>query len=133
MKNNALAIMGALAGAVVGYFVCSWLAGQGFYALMVAGLLVGFGAELGKSRSMAVPVASGVIGLAAGILTEWMQSPFIADASLGYFLANLHQLKWLTLIFIVLGAAAAFWFPLSRLRALRARDAQGDRSATPSR
>jgi hypothetical protein len=58
----------------------------------------------------------GVIGLGAGVLSEWRFAPFIADGGLGFFLAHLHELRPITLIFIALGGVLGFWFALGKSR-----------------
>ena len=40
MKNNVLALCGAVAGGVVGYFAFFWVLEQGFYALALPGALL---------------------------------------------------------------------------------------------
>jgi uncharacterized membrane protein len=111
MKDNVLALVAALVGGVAGYVVFQWIAAQGFYALVLPGAGVGLAAGYFKSRSLAVCIVCGVGALVAGILSEWRFAPFIKDASLGYFLAHLHQLRPLTLILIALGVAIGFGVP----------------------
>jgi hypothetical protein len=103
--------VGAAAGAALGYFAFFWIAHQGFYALVLPGALLGLGACLARSRSVAVSIACGVAAVALGLFAEWRFEPFIKDAGLGYFLTHLHQLKGLTLISIAAGGVIAFWVP----------------------
>lgn len=108
----ALGCLGALLGGVVGWFGFFWVAKQGFYALVLPGGALGIGAgALVRHRSVPFSIVCGVAALALGIFTEWKFAPFIKDASLGYFLAHLHQLKPVTLIFIALGGFVGFWMP----------------------
>lgn len=114
-KSPALAA--AVAGAVLGHFLFLWIARQGFYALALPGALAGLGAALViRLRSLPLAAAVGVIGLVAGVFSEWRFAPFIADGSLGYFLAHLQELRPVTLIFIALGGGLGFWFALGRTR-----------------
>jgi hypothetical protein len=114
MKNNLLVLAGAVAGAVLGYFIVQWLAHQGYYAMIVPGGLVGLGAGISKSKSLAISIVCGVIALGAGLFTEWRVFPWMADGSLGYFLAHLTDLKPVTLGMFGIGAFLGFWIPFRR-------------------
>jgi hypothetical protein len=105
-----LGILGGVLGGVVGYFVYLWLAGQGFYAPMVPGAMVGLGCGLlSRGRSVPLGVVCGLAALPVGLFAEWRVLPFVADDSLGYFVRHLHDLKPVTLIMIAIGAALAYW------------------------
>ena len=114
MKRNALVLMGAVAGGLVGYFGFFWIARQGFYALVLPGGLLGAGAGLFANRSTAVCIGCGLMALALGLLAEWQFAPFISDGSLGYFVGHLYQLRPITLIMIAAGAVIGFWAPFRR-------------------
>ena len=108
-------LAGGAVGAVLGYFVFRWIAGQGFYALAVPGTLLGLGWGLAsRHRSYFDAAACGVLGLALGIFSEWKFAPFAADDSFDFFLKHLHQLKPITWIMIGVGAAAAVWLGAGR-------------------
>ncbi len=110
-----LGLAGAAAGAVAGYYLCFWIARQGFYGIMLPGACVGWGCgALSGRRSLLLGGVCGVLGLAAGIYTEWQMFPFSADESLSYFLAHLHKLNGLTQGLILFGAVCAAWFGLGR-------------------
>ncbi len=113
MKNNILALIAAMIGGIAGYFGFFWITRQGFYALVVPGGLIGLGASYFKPRSIVVCVVCGLLALALGLYTEWVWRPFAKDASLGYFLANVHHLNPITLIMITAGTALGFWLPYS--------------------
>lgn len=115
-KANALTLVGAIAGGVLGHFIFLWLVRQGFYGLVLPGGLAGLAAGLFKTRSLAICVACCAWAIALGFFTEWRWAPFTADQSLKYFLAHLHQLRPLTLIMIALGAGVAFYVPFRRSR-----------------
>ncbi len=110
--GNALRTLGGAAvGGVVGYVVFGWLVEQGFYAPAIPGVLLGVAAGwLSRQRSLALAVACGVMGLVLGLVAEWRHFPFVADKSLGYFLAHLADLRPLTWIMVLLGGFAGFWF-----------------------
>lgn len=112
MKNNALALLAAVAGGLVGYLAFMWIARQGFYGLVLPGALVGICAGACKSRSVAVCIICGVLALCFGLFTEWRFAPFIANPSLGYFLMHAHQLRPFTLIMITAGVLIGFGVPL---------------------
>jgi len=111
LANAALGLAGAAVGGVLGFLAFGWLAGQGFYALALPGVLLGLGAGvLAKRRSMALAVACGGLALALGIFAEWKYFPFAKDDSLNYFVTHLFDLRPLTLILIALGGFGGFWF-----------------------
>jgi hypothetical protein len=123
VANTAFGLAGAAIGGVAGYFAFGWLAGQGFYALALPGVLLGLGAAvLAKIRSMALAVACGILALALGIFAEWKHFPFAKDDSFTYFVSHLFDLRPFTLIMIGLGGFGGFWF---------ARPAPGARPPAP--
>lgn len=107
----AAGIAGMVAGGVVGYFAFSWLLGFGMYAMLLPGALVGLGCgNLSRGYSIVLGCIAGVSALALGIFLEWTFLPFAADESLGFFLANLHQLTPITMLMIIGGAILGFVF-----------------------
>ena len=114
MKANLLAFVGAIAGGLVGYFAFFWIARQGFYGLILPGCLLGIGAGLFPTRSVAVCIVCGLSALALGLFTEWRFAPFIQDNGLRYFLSHIHQLKPITLVMIGAGAFIGFYSPFRR-------------------
>jgi len=116
-KNLMAGLAGALVGGAVGYFAFIWIARQGFYALMLPGGLAGFGASLcARDRSVMRGVLCGVFALGLGLFAEWRFAPFIADASLGYFLAHVGLLRPITLLMIAAGGGFGYWFALGKER-----------------
>ncbi len=110
-------IAGALMGGTLGYAAFFVLAGQGFYAMVLPGALLGLGCGLLSGiKSIPLGVVCAVIGLALGIYTEWRFAPFKIDDSLAFFIAHLFELNTVKLIMIAVGAVAAFWFGLGRER-----------------
>lgn len=104
-----------VAGGVVGYFAFSWLLGFGMYAMLLPGALVGLGCgNLSRGYSIVLGCIAGVSALALGIFLEWTFLPFAADESLGFFLANLHQLTPITMLMIIGGAILGFVFGKGR-------------------
>jgi hypothetical protein len=117
IRNLLVGILGAGAGGLLGYFAFFWIARQGFYALMLPGGLVGLGGGLlARDRSRLRATICGLVALALGVFTEWRFAPFIKDASLGYFLAHLHELRPISLLMIAVGGAFGYWLALGRER-----------------
>lgn len=110
-------LAGGIVGAVLGYFVFHWIAGQGFYALAIPGTMLGLGWGLAaRHRSYLDATICGILALGIGIFSEWKFAPFIADNSFGFFLKHLHQLKPITWIMIGIGVVAAVWLGAGRGR-----------------
>ncbi len=102
-------LIGAAIGGVIGYYAYVWGLQQGLKAGVIPGAFVGLGAGLLSARpSRARGILCGVGALALGLFSEWRNAPFLADESLGYFLAHVHKLNPLVLIMIVLGAFLGF-------------------------
>ena len=111
MKNNILALAGALVGGTLGYFAFFWIVGQGLYGLALPGGLLGLGAGLVKTRSVGVAVACGLLATALGLWTEFQFAPFLKDPSLSYFLSHVFDLRPVTFLMIAAGGAIGFWIP----------------------
>jgi hypothetical protein len=106
-----LGVAGALAGGIAGYFAFGWLAGQGFYALALPGVLVGVGAGwFPRDRSMPLAIGCGILSLVLGVVAEWKHFPFAKDESFVYFLSHLPDLRPFTLLMLAVGTFAGFWF-----------------------
>jgi hypothetical protein len=114
MKDNLLAIAGAIVGGAIGLWVFGWLLDQGLYGLVLPGGLLGIGAGFVKNRSIFVAVACGIAALGLGIVAEWHHFPFAADEGLGFFVGHIFDLQPATLLMIGLGAAIGFWVPFRR-------------------
>jgi len=120
--NMARGLLGAAVGGAAGYFVTGWLARQGFYTMALPGVGVGLGAGLlVTKRCPGVAVFCGILALALGVFTEWKNFPFVRDASFGYFVRHLGELRPLTLIMLGLGTLAGYWFALGAGRKWSAR------------
>lgn len=115
MKQTLLVLGGAIAGGVLGYFACFWLARQGLYALALPGGLLGLGAGLGKCRSVALAVLCGLAAVGLGLFTDWRFFPFAKDESLRYYLLHVHDLSPVTLLMIAAGGAIGFYVPFRRV------------------
>lgn len=106
-----LALGCAILGGVVGHFLFIWIARQGFEALVLPGALVGIGAgKIMKQRSTPLMVICALLGLFAGVFSEWRAFPFIKDSSFRYFLAHLNDLRPITLLMLAMGTAAGAYF-----------------------
>jgi len=126
-RTFSLGVLGAILGGGAGYFLVTWLAQQGWYALLVAPAAVGFGASLlARARSVPLAVICAALGLCFGLYIEWKFHPFIADGSFGYFLGHLHELRAMTLLILVVGAVIAYRMGLGVDRAKPAEATEGD-------
>ena len=102
-------LIGAAIGGVIGYYVYTWGIGHGLKAGVIPGALIGLGScLLSSQRSRTRGALCGVAALGLGLFAEWQNFPFIADDSLGYFLAHVYKLNLLTLIMIGLGTFLFF-------------------------
>jgi hypothetical protein len=119
IKQDGLVLLCAVIGGVLGYFGFFLLARQGYYGMILPGGLVGVGAGLFRTKSKYVAVVCGVLALVLGLYTEWRFRPFIADDSLGYFLAHLHKLSRVSQIMLVVGTIIGFWVPFRRTQDAR--------------
>lgn len=109
--NAAFILLGATLGGVIGFLLFGWLIGQGFYAPAIPGVMLGLGGGLlAKERSLPVALVCGASALMLCVFAEWRHFPFTHDASLGYFLAHLADLRQLTLTMFLIGGGAGFWF-----------------------
>ena len=118
-KSLSIALAGAALGAFLAQIVFLWAIKQGFYAMIVPGVFIGFGAALGRCRLIVIPALTAMAALGLSLFLEWKTRPFTADPSLGYFLANLGKLTPVTLIMIGVGTHLAFRSPF-RARPRRA-------------
>lgn len=114
LQRDLLVLLGAIAGGVLGHFAFVWLVGQGFYAMILPGGMVGLGAGLAKHGTLPLAIICGIIALTCGLITEWRVFPFIADKSFSYFFMHVFELKPMTLIMIAVGTVIGFWFPYRR-------------------
>ncbi len=105
-----LGLLGASLGGVLGVFAFDWIAGQGFYAIMLPGLFCGLGCGcLSWRESNAKGIGCAIIALGASLIAEWWAFPFLKDKSLLYFLGNLQTLRPITLILMGLGIGLAYY------------------------
>ena len=114
LRSNALVLVGAVLGGLLGYFGFFWLVRQGLYGMVLPGGLVGLGAGLFRGTSKAVAVPCGILALALSLYTQWRFAAFVKDDSFGYFIAHLHHLAPMTLIMMTAGTLIGFWVPLRR-------------------
>ncbi len=128
MKNNLLALCGALVGGLIGYHAFFWVASQGFYAMVLPGGLVGLGAGLVLNRSIWVAIACGLLAAVLGVYTEFRFAPFIADSSFKYFITHLFDLSAVTLLMIAAGWGIGFWIPFRRWERTKSRKPDNDRA-----
>jgi len=124
MKRTLLAITGAVAGALLGYFATGWAASQGFYSILLPGLFAGVGSLLGTFKNKFL--MPGVIGVCVVILTyftEWRYFPFSRDHSFSFFVEHLGDLRPMTHIMAIGGGLISFLLPFNRSREASGRKA----------
>lgn len=112
----ALGAAGALVGGWLGYLaVGALLRFAGLYILGLSGALAGMGcAFLSRRRSLALGIFCAVVGMGLSCYTEWRKFPFIKDASFGYFIAHLGDLRPRFWIMTALNAVFGYWFGVGR-------------------
>ncbi len=104
-----LGAVGGLLGGVVGYFAVSWLAQNGFYAMVLPGALVGLGTGwLGRSHSLPRGIVAGVAAVISGTLIEWQV--FYSANALSFFLQNINEIGAVSFAMIGLGGVLGFAF-----------------------
>lgn len=117
ISNWLRGILGAVVGAALGYSVFFFLAGQGLYAIVIPGALLGLGCGyLSGLPSLGLGILCGLSAILLGLFIEWQFAPFIKDDRLSYFMTHLHDLRPATLIMIALGGLFGFWFGKGRER-----------------
>jgi hypothetical protein len=114
LTSNVLALCCACLGGALGYLGFVLLLDQGLYALILPGSLLGLAAGIVRNRSPMVAVLCGALAVAAGLLAEHQVSPFVADRSLGFFLAHVSDLPPVRLFLVACGGLIAFWVPFRR-------------------
>ena len=113
VKNLILGLIGGVVGGVLGGFICELLSNNGFYAVALPGAAVGFGfAMMAKKRHIAFAVICGILGLLAGLLTQWL-----VYSNNETFLSLLFELKDYSIVtFIMLGLGAVCGFSIGHGR-----------------
>ena len=109
-----LGIVGAIAGAALGFWSVGVLGRQGFHAIVLPAGLPGIvGGAIARQRSVTWSIVYGAVGLAAALITEWRYRPFIADQSFGYFVRHVGDVTPIVLGVIVIGAIVGGMFAFS--------------------
>lgn len=114
MKDNLIAIAGAIVGGVIGTFAFGFFLDRGLYAFAVPGGLAGIGAGVVKNHARWVPVLCAAIALVAGIVAEGVYRPFVADDSFIYYLKHIYEIETIGIVMIALGTIIGFWVPFRR-------------------
>jgi uncharacterized membrane protein YvlD (DUF360 family) len=108
-------IVGAVIGAVLGYFAFRALIKAGLYGVMIPGAMLGLGAGLAaRGTSQVLGILCALAAVALTVYAEWSIFPFIKDDSLAYFVTHVHELPAMKLVMMGLGALAAYWFGQGR-------------------
>ena len=113
LKQCLLGIIGGVIGGAIGLFICKWLATQGFYAVAIPGGLAGLGFGYGaRHRSFVFGAVSGVLGLLAGLITQW--KVYSNEPSFFKLVGELKDYSMVTWFLLGLGAVLAFSFGTGR-------------------
>ena len=121
MQRSIHGIIGAIAGGVLGYFATGWMARQGFYSVLLPGVLTGVGSLLGVFKNkLFMPVVIGICATLLIYFTEWKYFPFSRDNSFSYFIEHIGDLRPLTHLMAIGGGLIAFSFPFNRSRRINA-------------
>ena len=109
----AFGLVGAIAGAVVGYFAFGFLVDQGWYSLIIPGACVGLGFGLASRRRHVVfGVISAFLGLITCVACEW--HILNKGESFSEFIDGFKNEGIMTWIMLVFGVLAAYWFGVGR-------------------
>ena len=102
-------ILGAIVGAVLGYFAFSWLLNYGMYAGVLPGSLIGVGFSIAARRPlMAAGIVCGICGLIFGF---WCDAHTNAPPeTLVQYFQTFEQVPAANKIMIAVGGLMAFWF-----------------------
>ena len=113
--NYLKAIVGIVAGGLLGYIGFYLLLQLGLYAMIVPGAMIGLGcgAQSG-ARSLALGIVAGIVAFAFGVFIEWKFFPFVADGSFSFFVQHLGDLTGRAQLMIAAGTFAGFWFGRGR-------------------
>jgi hypothetical protein len=113
MTNVVRGLVGAVLGGVAGYFLFGWLIKRGFYAPMLPGALLGLGCGVFvRQRNLPLAILCGIIALALGVFTRWMQDASIYSNDFVQFVLHLNRLSTVTQLLLALGGLCGFWFAL---------------------
>lgn len=107
IKSLATGILGGIAGGIAGGFICKFLASQGLYGVALPGALVGLGfAFSARKRHIGLGIVSGILGLLAGLLTQW--KVYSSEPSFLKLVGELKDYHFVTWIMLGIGTAMAF-------------------------
>ena len=115
-KQIPLGILGAVLGAVVGFFLFQFLTQQGLYLIVLPGALVGLGCGFAAgSRSFVFAIIAVVVAIPATIVCEWKTDAYLCDdgktlMGIGEYVSRMVELRgWQLPVFVGLNGVIAFW------------------------
>ena len=115
-KQIPLGILGAVLGAVVGFFLFQFLIRRGLYFIVLPGALVGFGCGLAaRNRSFVLAFIAFAIAIPATIFCECKSDAYLCDSGntlmgVGEYISRMIELRgWKLPVFIGLNGLIAFW------------------------
>lgn len=114
---------GILAGAIggtLGALIYNYAASYGLDMQVLPGAAIGLPAGIAASRNtpgrkhLVLASICAVSAFCLSVYLEWANFPFVADDSLGYFVAHLLDLSPMRLVLLALSAGLGFWFGMGR-------------------
>ena len=108
-------MVGAIAGAIAGWYLLRWLLSFGLLGLVIPGAFVGFGFGLASRRSMPLAgVFCGIVALIFGLYCDHATNVNGADDTFVRYLGSLSTVNPINLIMIAVGAVVAYWLGKGR-------------------
>lgn len=114
----ATTAIGGVMGAALGYWIFQKFLENGFYLLLLPGVLIGLGVKIGAGRtgvSWSRGIITGVCTVLFGFFLEWHFMPFAKDDSLDFFIRHVQALGFVSYLMIFGGGLFAFWNALGSL------------------
>ncbi|MCH8830356.1 MAG: hypothetical protein IID45_12335 [Planctomycetes bacterium] len=114
IKQPLILLIGAVVGGFIGYHGCDWILRHGFYAMVLPGGLLGFGAGFAKNRSVLLAALCGIAAIALGLYSEWKLLLYVDSFS--YFLQHVFDVNPVPLLMIAAGGFLGFWMPFRSIQ-----------------
>jgi hypothetical protein len=110
IASNLLGLVGAVLGAILGYYTFRWIYHHGFYGMMIPGALLGLGCgSLARHPSAIRGAACAAAALALGLFAEWSVS-YGGRLGLGEFFSEIAEPDLIAILMMAAGAYFAYLF-----------------------
>jgi hypothetical protein len=112
LVEAARGLVGGVVGGVLGYLGFRWILSHGFYGLALPGITLGAGCgALSGTRSVVRGVLCGLAALALSLFSDWTVTLINGERpTFVYYLSHLQDQTPVTLLLIVVGTLAGYWF-----------------------